>query len=171
MEQGARGREQGARDGEPGFRRIIAWQRADDLASAVYRMADSIPHRDRWLRSQLLSATVSVSSNIAEGHGRGTLRDYIRFLEIAISSLNEVESQLHFIRRNEIVDSALIEAIDPTRIEVGKLLTGLLRAMRARLNEGGDWQRHKVSDARGEYRAEVDDLFMDEQDWLPAPGS
>jgi four helix bundle protein len=133
-------------------------------------MADSIPHRDRWLRSQLLSASLSVSSNIAEGHGRGTLRDYIRFLEIAISS-NEVENQLHFIRRNELVDSALIHAVDPTRIEVGKLLTGLLRALRARLNESGEWQRHKVSDARGEYTAGIDDLLMEEQDWLPAPGS
>src|SRR5688572_26225949 len=76
--------ESGSRSGgewESGFRRVIVWQKADDLFAAIYRLANSIPKRDWWIRAQLLAAARSVSSNIAEGHGRGTIRDYVRFLE------------------------------------------------------------------------------------------
>ena len=162
-EQGARSQEPGEGIQEPsppvwqsGFRRVIAWQKADDLLAVVYRVADRIPNRDYWLRSQLLRAASSVSSNIAEGHGRGTVRDYTRFLEMAISSLNEVENDLHVLRRNEIVPASLLEPLEPLRIETGKVLTGLLRAMRTKVASNGDWQRRQVSEAPGIYRAEAD---------------
>src|SRR6058998_1602043 len=150
-EPGVRNQESGraeyasAGEWESGFRRVIAWQKADDLFAAIYRLADSIPKRDWWVRSQLLGAARSVSSNIAEGHGRGTIRDYVRFLEMAISSLNEVENDLHLLTRNRIVAVDLIDPVGPIRIETGKVLTGLLRAMRSKLMSNGDWQRRQVS--------------------------
>jgi four helix bundle protein len=157
---------------QSGFRRVIAWQKADDLFTAVYRVADRIPNRDYWLRSQLLRAASSVSSNIAEGHGRGTIRDYIRFLEMAISSLNEVENHLHVLRRNEIVPSLLLDPLVPLRIETGKVLTGLLRAMRKKVASNGAWQRRQVSEALGIYRTEADlELEFDDGVDLLAPGS
>jgi four helix bundle protein len=147
---------------ERGFRRLIAWQRADDLSSAVYKMANSIPVRDQWLRTQLLKATRSVAANIAEGHGRGTLRDYVHFLEIAISSLNEVENDLHFLMRNEIVPSTLVGAVEPIRLETGKVLAGLLQALRAKLKSNGDWQRRQISDPHEEYGAGSGDWDFDD---------
>jgi len=156
---------------ESGFRRVIAWQKAADLFSAVYRVADSIPNRDHWLRSQLLRAARSVSANIAEGHGRGTIRDYIRFLETAISSLNEVENDLHLLKHNEIVSSTLVDSLEPIRIETGKVLTGLLRAMRKKLVNERDWQRRQVSEEQGMYLAEGSvGLEFDDLDFL-APRS
>jgi four helix bundle protein len=156
---------------ESGFRRVIAWQKADDLFAAVYRIADSIPNRDHWLRSQLLGAARSVSSNIAERHGRGTIRDYVRFLEMAISSLNEVDNDFHILRRNNIVAVDLLDPMEPIRIETGKVLTGLLRAMRSKLISNGDWQRRQVSEETGIYRAEGDlELEFDHVDLL-APDS
>ncbi len=166
VEQGAGSKEPGA----AGFRRLVAWQRADDLASAAYELGNLIPARDQWLRVQLLKAASSVSSNIAEGHGRGTLRDYIRFLEMAISSLNEVESQLHFMRRNEIVVAPPLEATDSLRLETGKLLFGLLRAMRSKLNGGGDWQRHQIGEERIEYGADLEPNKLAPGSLLLAPG-
>jgi four helix bundle protein len=156
---------------ESGFRRVIAWQKADDLFAAIYRLADSIPKRDYWLTSQLLGAARSVSSNIAEGHERGTIRDYVRFLEMAISSLNEVENDLHLLTRNGIVAVDLIDPVEPIRIETGKVLTGLLRAMRSKLMSNGDWQRRQVSEEKGIYRADWDlEIEVDDVDLL-APGS
>ncbi len=122
-EPGARSQESGrtedasAGEWESGFRRVIAWQKADDLFAAIYRLADSIPKRDWWIRAQLLAAARSVSSNIAEGHGRGTIRDYVRFLEMSISSLNEVQNDLHILERNQIVGSDLVDSLKPLRIE------------------------------------------------------
>jgi four helix bundle protein len=163
--------EPGAPAWESGFRRVIAWQKADDLFAAAYRVADSIPNRDYWLRSHLLRAARSVSANITEGHGRGTVRDYIRFLEMAISSLNEVENDLHSLKRNKIIEARLVDSLEPIRIETGKVLTGLLRAMRKKLMTNGDWQRRQVSEEQGIYRAEADlELEFDDVDLL-APGS
>ena len=175
-EPGARNQEPG--DGqqpgpaawESGFRRVIAWQKADDLFAAVYPVANAVPNRDYWLRSQILRAARSVSANIAEGHGRGTVRDYIRFLETAISSLNEVENDLHLLKRNEIVSSTLVDSVEPMRVETGKVLTGLLRAMRRKLMSNGDWQRKQVSEGKGIYMMEADpELEFDDVDLL-APG-
>src|SRR6266571_8624474 len=151
-EPGVRNQESGraeyasAGEWESGFRRVIAWQKADDLFAAIYRLADSIPKRDWWVRSQLLGAARSVSSNIAEGHGRGTVRDYVRFLEMAISSLNEVENDLHILKRNRIISPSLVDAVQPTRIEARKLLTGLLRAMRRNVGGNNDWQRRQINE-------------------------
>jgi len=156
---------------ESGFRRVIAWQKADDLFAAVYQVADSIPNRDYWLRSQLLRAARGVSANIAEGHGRGTIRDYIRFLEMAISSLNEVENDLHSLKRNNIIESRLVDSLEPFRIETGKVLTGLLRAMRKKLMTSGDWQRRQISEESGIYLAEADPELEWDDGELLAPSS
>lgn len=154
-------------DWESGFRRVIAWQKGDDLFAAVYRLADSIPRRDWWIRSQMLLAARSVTANIAEGHRRGTVRDYVRFLEISISSLNEVQNDLHILKRNEVVRSDLVDSVTPLRIETAKVLTGLLRAMRKKLPNDGDWQRRQVSEERGMYSAGEDwEAGLDEIDAL-----
>jgi four helix bundle protein len=152
---------------ESGFRRVIAWQKGDDLFAAIYRLAESIPRRDWWIRSQMLAAARSVTSNIAEGHRRGTVRDYVRFLEISLSSLNEVQNDLHILKRNEVVSSDLVDSINPLRIETAKVLTGLLRSMRSKLPNDSDWQRRQVSEERGMYSAGEDwDLGFDEIDAL-----
>jgi four helix bundle protein len=148
---------------ESGFRRLIAWQKGDDLFTAVYQLANSIPKRDWWIRSQMLLAARSVTSNIAEGHRRGTVRDYVRFLEISISSLNEVQNDLHILKRNAIVSPGLVDSIMPLRIETARVLTGLLRSMRNKLPNESDWQRRQVSEDQGIYLAGEDwELGFDE---------
>jgi four helix bundle protein len=165
MEQGSRSKDQKTAVKsfeESGFRRVIAWQKADDLLAACYRLAGSIPARDYRLRAQFLGAARSVSSNIAEGHRRGTVRDYVRFLEIAMSSLNEVENDLHIIKRNEIVASSLVVAVEPIRLETGKVLAGLLRAMRRKMTGDGEWQRRELGEERPIYVAEQE-FELDEE--------
>jgi len=176
-EPGVRNQESGraeyasAGEWESGFRRVIAWQKADDLFAAIYRLADSIPKRDWWIRTQLLGAARSVSSNIAEGHGRGTIRDYVRFLEMSISSLNEVQNDLHILKRNQIVSAELVDSLQPLRVETIKVLTGLLRSMRKKLPNNSDWQRRQVSEEHEVFRAGVDvESDFDDVDLL-APDS
>ncbi|MBI1886687.1 MAG: four helix bundle protein [Chloroflexi bacterium] len=98
---------------EQGFRRLKAWQRADDLACAVFAAVSLIPARHRWLGEQLARAAVSVPANIAEGYSRGSLKDYLRFLDIARGSLAEVEYYLHFLRKNGIIDDLQLDSRCP----------------------------------------------------------
>ncbi len=83
-----------------GFFDIKAWQKADDLAVDVYETTKSFPRDQLYsLTNQMQRAAVSVAANIAEGSGRRTLADYIRFLYIAKGSLTELEYYIHLAKR------------------------------------------------------------------------
>lgn len=83
-----------------GFFTIAAWQRADDLVVEIYQTTKGFPTDQRYtLTSQMQRAAVSVAANIAEGSGRQSLRDYLRFLYIAKGSLTEVEYYIHLSHR------------------------------------------------------------------------
>jgi four helix bundle protein len=77
------------------FRRLRVWQEAAELAITVYRQTRALPQEEKFgLRSQIRSAAISVSSNIAEGAGRGGGREMARFLRVAMGSLAELDSQM-----------------------------------------------------------------------------
>jgi four helix bundle protein len=79
-----------------GFFDIRAWQKADDLAVDIYETTKSFPQHQLYsLTNQMQKAAVSVAANIAEGSGRQTTRDYLRFLYIAKGSLCELEYYIH----------------------------------------------------------------------------
>ncbi len=77
------------------FRELIIWQRAKSLTIDVYKLTSKLPESERFgLISQMRRSAISISSNIAEGSGRGTNKDFARFLKIALSSAYELETQL-----------------------------------------------------------------------------
>ncbi len=83
-----------------GFHTIAAWQKADDLVVKIYKVTQNFPRHELYgLTSQLRRAAVSVPANIAEGSGRRTKRDYIRFLYNAKGSLTELEYLIHISHR------------------------------------------------------------------------
>ena len=83
------------------FKKIKAWQMADDLTVAIYAAAGKcFPSEERYgLTSQIRRAAVSVASNIAEGARRRHKKEFLHFLDTANGSLGEVEYQLHLARR------------------------------------------------------------------------
>ncbi|HEX3108533.1 MAG TPA: four helix bundle protein, partial [Thermoanaerobaculia bacterium] len=82
------------------FRDLFVWSAAVELAVRVSGIADELVERRRFaLADQLQRAANSVPSNIAEGHGRLTPRDWRHFLSIARGSLYEVEAQLEILAR------------------------------------------------------------------------
>ena len=77
------------------FRTLDIWKNGIDLVKQVYLISNKLPSEEKFgLRSQLTRASVSVPSNIAEGCSRNSETEFKRFLEIAIGSLFEVETQL-----------------------------------------------------------------------------
>ena len=144
--------EQGTGNMEQGFRKLLAGQKADDLATEVFRLTENeIDGRHRWLGLQLVRAAFSVTANIAEGYGRSSLADYARFLEVAGASLNEVENALHFAKRNQILAPASLALAEELRGATGNLLFGLARSLRAKLAKKEGWQRGLIQEERYEY--------------------
>jgi four helix bundle protein len=77
------------------YRKLNVWVKAKDLAFATYRSVGRAPvAKDYGLRDQMLRASVSVASNIAEGYSRETAQDRAHFLSIARASCAELETQL-----------------------------------------------------------------------------
>ena len=82
------------------FRDLRVWQSAMDLAVGAYDLTKALPKSETYgLSSQIQRAAVSVPANIAEGHTRRTLREYLHFLSIARSSLSEVQPYLELVPR------------------------------------------------------------------------
>ena len=149
--------EQGTRNKEQGFRRLVAWQKADDLASAVFSVMRLLPLQHRWLKDQIARAAVSVPANVAEGYGRGSLRDYLRFFDIARGSLAELEYYLHFLRRNGLIEAERLVQVEALRTETGSLLFGLTQSLRRKVREDGPWQRGIVREEAMDYVPTVED--------------
>ncbi len=116
-----------------GYRDLVVWQRAMDLVTATYRLTASFPREEKYgLVQQLKRAAVSVPSNVAEGHGRDHLGDYLHHLSVANGSLMELETQLMIAGRLGYVSREVEERIVAQGAEVGRMLSGLARALRKR---------------------------------------
>ena len=77
------------------FKDLIAWKRAMALVKATYLLTDKLPREENYaLKDQIRRSSISVPSNIAEGYGRSSLRDYARFLAVARGSSYELETQI-----------------------------------------------------------------------------
>ena len=111
-----------------GFFDIKAWQKADDLAVSVYETTKSFPRHQLYsLTNQMQRAAVSVAANIAEGSGRRTLADYIRFLYIAKGSLAELEYYIHLAKRLGYLSEDDHRILDALQDETARILTGFIR--------------------------------------------
>jgi four helix bundle protein len=118
------------------YRDLIVWQKAMDLVVLCYKIAESFPKDEVYgLTSQLKRSAVSIPSNIAEGHGREGLGEYIHFLGIAQGSLRETETHLLIAGRLGFADrNNLNQALNLSE-EVSKMLGSLLRSLRAKRSE------------------------------------
>jgi four helix bundle protein len=88
-----------------GHQQLDTWKEAIALVEAIYRLTARFPSEERFgLSSQMRRAAVGIPSNIAEGAARASTREYLRFLDIARSSLVEIETQLVISRRLGLAD-------------------------------------------------------------------
>lgn len=120
--------------GRRGYRDLIAWQKAMDLVTAVYQVANDWPEKEqRGLVNQICRAAISVPSNIAEGQGRSSGREFLHHLSIANGSLYEVETQLLISRNLGYTDGAICDRLLAQSAEVARVLHGLMESKRASL--------------------------------------
>jgi four helix bundle protein len=111
---------------------LIVWQRAIQLSTAIYRLTAEFPKEEIYgLTSQLRRAGVSVASNIAEGYGRASSREYKQFLAVARGSNHEVQTQLTIASELGFGTAGRLQATEKLSHEVGKMLGAILGKLRA----------------------------------------
>jgi four helix bundle protein len=112
------------------YTKIIAWQKADDLAVSVYQASRVFPKDEVYaLTSQLRRAAYSVPANITEGASRDSKRDYLHFLYIARGSLNETRYFVHLSGRLGYFRGEDVLPLQSQADEVARVLTGLIQAV------------------------------------------
>lgn len=112
------------------YKDLEVWQAAMDLACAVYEFTKAFPASEQFgLTAQIRRASVSVASNIAEGHRR-TRPAYINHLQIALGSLAEAETQLLLAVRLRMFRDQDAAQVQIAIARVGQLLHALLRSLR-----------------------------------------
>ncbi len=111
------------------FRDLIAWQKAKNLARDIYVATRKFPAEEQYaLKVQLRKAVVSISSNIAEGKGRATQKDFRHFLIQARGSLYEVESELEIARDLQYMTDDSVNQLVAKCNEVARILNGLINS-------------------------------------------
>jgi four helix bundle protein len=133
-----------------GFRALLAWKKAHELALTVFQTTQPLARTQGWLVRQCCRSAVSVAANIAEGFSRDSLRDYIRYLNIARGSLAETEYYLVFLRDTRLLSDAVLNDLESDRAETGRLLAGLIRSLERKLQVEG---QKRVRDGRATYEA------------------
>jgi four helix bundle protein len=112
------------------FKNLVAWQEAMNLVEIVYLATKEFPKEEIYgLTNQIRRAAVSVPSNIAEGNGRLSGKDYAHFLLIANGSLKELETQMLIAERIGYMNKEKLEKITKQIGSVGRLLTALRKSL------------------------------------------
>jgi four helix bundle protein len=118
--------------GKQGYQDLVAWQKAMELVTAVYRVTRDWPHEEQYgLTSQVRRAAVAIPSNLAEGHGRSGRREFGHHVSIAYGSLCELETQLLIAERLDYSDAGATESLMNRIADVRRLTNGLLRSLQS----------------------------------------
>ena len=108
------------------FEKLGVWQKSVDFADRVYEVTRGFPADERYgLTSQLRRAAVSISSNIAEGSGRSSDKDFAHFVQIAYGSVMEVVSQIHIAKRQTMLTEDAFQNLYSQANEISRMLSGL----------------------------------------------
>ena len=112
------------------YRDLIVWQKAMALVTVIYRISKKLPRDETYgLISQIRRCAVSIPSNIAEGYGRNSTSDYIRFLHIATGSLYELQTQLEIAFNLEYLKKTDFDKLYESSREIERMLTSLSRKL------------------------------------------
>ena len=113
------------------FKQLAVWQKAYQLTLSIYQTTQAFPKEEAYgLTSQMRRSSASIPTNIAEGCGRDSNPEFVRFLAIAMGSASELECQLMLSRDLNMMDSGVYEVINRDLIEVKRMLTGLIHKIK-----------------------------------------
>jgi four helix bundle protein len=118
------------------FRDLTVWQLGMQLTEQVYRSTAEFPKSETYgLSSQMRRSAVSIPSNIAEGQGRDSTKEFLHFLAIAFGSICELETQLILANRFNYLSDADLKLILATLTSTSKTTRSLQKALKLKLEK------------------------------------
>ena len=105
------------------YKKLLVWERAHKFALEIYNLSKLFPKEELYgITSQIRRASLSIPTNIAEGSGKNTSKDFSKYLGIAAGSASEVDYLLLFIKELKLVDNGKIELLINEVNEIKKML-------------------------------------------------
>lgn len=112
------------------FKELTVWQRSMEVVENVYALTSQFPPNERFnLVAQMNRSSISIASNIAEGSSRESNLDNKRFLEIALGSSFELETQIIAAKRVGLIEQYATQSIESQITEVQKMLHTLIKKL------------------------------------------
>lgn len=109
------------------YMELIVWKKSVDLVTEIYSVTTIFPKEELYgLTSQIRRASISVPSNIAEGHSRRSTSDYLQFLKIARGSCAELETQLIISKNLSYLSSEKFKILIEKTSEISKMLNAII---------------------------------------------
>lgn len=116
------------------YKDLIVWQKSIALVTSIYELSKTFPSEEKFgVVSQLNRAAVSIPSNIAEGWGRESSKNYLQFLKIARGSVMETETLLVISKNLNFINDTQFSSIINEVEEVSKILQGLINSIQQKI--------------------------------------
>ncbi len=113
------------------FHELVIWQRSHQLTLEIYRMTQAFPQSEQFgLADQMRRAAVSIPSNIAEGFGRDTKKDFKYFLVVARGSLSELQAQVLIAKDLGLMTNARHDQLYTESVEIHKMLNKFISTLK-----------------------------------------
>ena len=113
------------------FRELKIWQRSMDLAEIVYKLTASFPRDEKYgMISQLQRCAVSIPSNISEGAGRATNKQFKYFLEMSRGSCNELQTQLELSFRFSYMEKEVLDKTAAEALQIFKMILSFYKSLK-----------------------------------------
>ena len=127
------------------YHKIRVWERAHAFALAIRKATEKFRPGFADLRSQLVRAAESIPSNIVEGCGAATRREFARFVDISIKSTTEVQYRLELARDYDLIEAATWDELMAEVEEIRKMSYGFRKRLLAAADKSRRRQRGKVA--------------------------
>ena len=116
------------------FRDLLIWQKSMTIVTEIYHLTSLFPKEENFgLTSQIRRSAISIPSNIAEGYGRDGKNDYLKFLNIGISSLFEMQTQLEIAYNLKCITEVQFNKANEESKEIERMLSSFIRKIRERV--------------------------------------
>ena len=112
------------------FKELKVWQKSVDLVVDIYKELKNYPTEERFsLCQQMRRCVSSVPSNISEGAGRNSKKEFKYFLSVAKGSLNELQTDLIVSERLNYISKTTLDLLEQQVMEIGKMISGLMKTL------------------------------------------
>ncbi|KQB39304.1 four helix bundle protein [Flavobacterium aquidurense] len=113
------------------FKKILVWQKSISLVTKIYKATRTFPKEEIFgLTSQIRRSSVSIPSNIAEGSGRESNKDFLRFLYISMGSIFEMQTQLEIAKNIIYIKEEEFNNLYEDSREIERMLASLIRKLK-----------------------------------------